>query len=79
METIKRPKHYIGDNGLEVNEVLAEFLNRYDNPLLAHYVANAIEYLLRAPSKNGANDVRKAHYNLSLAVEVIDRESKGSA
>ena len=30
-ETVNKPNHYIGEHGLEVEEVLRNFLTRYTN------------------------------------------------
>lgn len=69
MSQIVKPNHYIGDKGLEVNEIHENFLNRYNDGMLAHYVANAIEYLLRAPLKNGVDDYEKARQYINLIIE----------
>lgn len=61
---IDGPNHYIGENGLEVEEILQQFIGRYEDSYVAHRVASAIEYLLRAPLKNGNEDIRKAGKNI---------------
>ncbi len=69
---VDKPKHYIGENGLEVEEVLRNFIPRYKDTYIAHRVASAIEYLLRSPLKNGNQDIEKAAYNLQQALTYIE-------
>lgn len=53
MSMINKPKHYIGINGLEVEEVLQNFIPKYTDSYVAHRIASSVEYLLRSPQKNG--------------------------
>lgn len=69
---VNKPNHYIGDYGLEVEEILQNFMGRYEDSYVAHRVASTIEYLLRSPLKNGKQDIEKAQYNLKQALEYID-------
>ncbi len=71
-DVIHSPNHYIGKYGLEVEEVLRNFLPRYENQYVAHRIGSAIEYLLRSPLKNGKQDLEKAKYNIEQALESID-------
>lgn len=64
MSTINKPSHYVGNDGLEVEVVLRQFIPRYQDGYIAHRVSSAIEYLLRAPYKNGLEDIQKASENL---------------
>lgn len=64
LDNINKPNHYIGIHGLEVEEVLQNFIPRYENSYAGHRVASAIEYLLRAPLKNKLEDIEKAKQNL---------------
>ena len=73
---IDGPNHYIGENGLEVEEILQQFIVRYKDAYVAHRVASAIEYLLRAPLKNGNEDIRKARKNIDQVLEYIDNKTK---
>lgn len=63
-DIISKPSHYIGINGLEVEQILAEFLPRFTDGYEAHRVGSAIEYLLRSPLKNGIQDIEKAGQNI---------------
>lgn len=62
--TVRKPKHYVGEQGLEVETVLQNFIPRYENSYVGHRVSSAIEYLLRAPLKNGKEDIAKAKENI---------------
>ena len=68
-DKVNSPKHYIGEKGLEVEEVLRQFLPRYQNAYVAHRIGSAMEYLLRSPLKNGKEDLKKAIKNIELALE----------
>ena len=63
-DLVNKPNHYIGVDGLEVETVLQNFLPKIDDPYVAHRVASAIEYLLRAAKKNGRQDYQKAGRNI---------------
>lgn len=71
-DMVNKPKHYVGKYGLEVEEVLANFMCRYANGYVGHRVSSSIEYLLRAPEKNGIEDIRKACKNLLQVLDYID-------
>lgn len=74
MEKVNKPNHYIGEHGIEVEEVLRNFLTRYANSYEAHRIASAIEYLLRSPLKNGTEDLRKAKRNIEQVLEYRENE-----
>lgn len=40
----------------------------------AHYVFNIIKYLVRAPRKNGIEDLKKAKWNLDRLIEKCEVE-----
>ena len=40
----------------------------------APYVSNAIEYIVRAPRKNGLDDFKKAKRNLEILIEKMEDE-----
>ena len=72
---IDKPNHYIGIEGLETEEVLRNFIPRYEDSYVGHRVASAMEYLVRAPLKNGLEDLKKARYNLDQAINHIEGEN----
>lgn len=75
-DDVHSPNHYIGTYGLEVEEVLRNFIPRYENAYVAHRIGSAIEYLLRAPLKNGKQDLEKARYNIKQALDELDKKNK---
>ena len=70
---VDKPKHYIGELGLEVELVLRNFLPRYEDSYEAHRVGSAIEYILRSPFKNKTQDIEKAIYNLQ---QLLDHQNE---
>lgn len=74
-DKVNKPNHYVGVKGLEVEEVLQNFLPKYKDPYTSHRVGSAIEYQLRSPEKNGLEDLRKARKNLDQAIEYEESKS----
>ena len=75
LSAIDSPNHYIGEHGLEVEDILQQFIGRYEDAYVAHRVASAIEYLLRAPLKNGNEDIRKAGKNIEQIMDYIEYDN----
>lgn len=73
-ETVNKPSHYIGVNGMEVEEVLENFLPKIKDGYVAHRVGSAIEYLLRHPEKNGDEDILKAKQNIEQIIKYGKRK-----
>ena len=71
-DMVNQPNHYIGEYGLEVEDVLRNFIPRYTDPYVGHRIASAIEYLLRSPLKNGQQDIEKARKNLDQALGYME-------
>lgn len=71
---VEKPRHYQGILGLMVETVLRNFIPRYKNTYIAHRVGSAVEYLLRAPLKNGVEDIKKAHRNLGMLLEELGED-----
>lgn len=67
-DKVNKPNHYIGLYGLEVEEVLQNFIPKYADGYVAHRISSAIEYSLRSPEKNGLEDLKKARKNLDQAI-----------
>lgn len=65
---VVKPSHYIGTNGLEVKQVLEEFVKDKAG-IVAHRWCSAVEYLLRAYEKNGKEDLEKAKMNIEWLIE----------
>ena len=71
-DMVNKPNHYIGEYGLEVEDVLRNFIPRYTDPYVGHRIASAIEYLLRSPLKNQRQDIEKAGKNIQQALAYLD-------
>lgn len=76
-ETVNKPSHYIGVNGMEVEEVLREFLPKIKDGYVAHRVGSAVEYLLRHPEKNKEEDILKAGQNIKQITDYNERKLIG--
>lgn len=74
-DMVNTPKHYVGEQGLEVETVLQNFVPRYEDSYVAHRVASALEYLLRAPLKNRKEDMKKARKNIDQALEYLEDDN----
>ena len=57
-DVVNNPSHYRGSKGLEVMEVLENFLTTEE--LKGFYKGNVIKYILRSDKKNGTEDLNKA-------------------
>ena len=67
---INHPSHYRGVNGLEVFEVMDNFLPKYKNAVDGYLVGNILKYVLRAPCKGKMNeDLRKAEKHLTMLIK----------
>lgn len=67
---VNHPSHYRGVNGLEVFEVMDNFLPKYENAIDGYLVGNILKYVLRAPSKGKMNeDLRKAEKHLKMLIK----------
>lgn len=73
---VNHPSHYRGVNGLEVFEVMENFLPKYENPFDGYLVGNILKYVLRAPCKGKMNeDLRKAEKHLQMLIKRMEEES----
>lgn len=66
-DNVNNPKHYQGINGLEVIEVMENFIPKL-NGMKAVCMANIIKYVLRHPEKNGVEDLMKARWYLDRLI-----------
>lgn len=65
---VNHPEHYQGVKGLEVKEVLENFVKNKSG-MEAHRWCSAVEYLLRYAEKNGIEDLKKARKNIDWLIE----------
>ena len=70
-DLVNHPSHYQGLNGLEVREVMENFVPKYYRygGLVACDIKDAIKYILRAPDKNGLEDLKKAQRMIKYAID----------
>lgn len=65
---VNKLSHYmLGD--IEVEDIIAIVADKYHKGSVAHNVASALEYQMRAPEKNGLEDIKKARKCLDFAIE----------
>ena len=76
-DNVTKPRHYQFYKPCnEVRDVIRDrticaVLNGWPEDVLYDYL-NAIKYVLRAPAKNGAEDIKKAIYTLQTLLEMIE-------
>ena len=58
--------------GIEVWDVEKAFATTKWSPFVEHLRFGAVEYLLRAPDKNGIEDIRKARFLLDMIVKEME-------
>ena len=67
-DPVNKPSHYmLGD--IEVKDIIAIVADKYHKGSVAHNVASALEFQMRAPEKNGLEDIKKARKCLDFAIE----------
>ncbi|MEX5651178.1 DUF3310 domain-containing protein [Staphylococcus cohnii species complex 1658] len=70
-DTVNHPSHYmLGD--YEAKDIVSLVADKYHKGSVAHNVASALEYQMRAPEKNGLEDIKKARKCLDFAIENWD-------
>lgn len=67
-DPVNKPSHYmLGD--IEVKDIISIVADKYHKGSVAHNVASALEYQMRAPGKNGLEEIKKARKFLDFAIE----------
>lgn len=69
-DNVNHPRHYQGTNGLEVLDVINNFI---ENPV-DYYIGNVIKYVCRYKKKNGIEDLKKARVYLDLAIDRMESD-----
>ena len=64
-DMVNKPSHYQGKDGLEVYEILENFLPDVES----YFLGNVIKYILRYKNKNGLEDLKKAREYLNKMIE----------
>ena len=73
-DMVNHPEHYQGLDGLEVDEVMQNFIPKYENSYVGAMICNVLKYILRAPSKGKQlEDLKKAKVNLEFAINKLEK------
>ena len=70
-DMVNSPSHYMLGNH-EVKDIVSLVADKYHKGSVAHNIASALEYQMRAPEKNGLEDIKKARRCLDFAIENWD-------
>ncbi|EKO0722513.1 DUF3310 domain-containing protein [Staphylococcus pseudintermedius] len=71
---VKRPHHYMFENGTEAIKVINMIVKRYKQSIVSAQIYNAIKYIIRAPFKNGIKDLKKAKESINFAIKFWDNK-----
>ena len=72
-DNVNSPSHYmLGSH--EVKDIVSLVADKYHKGSVAHNIASALEYQMRAPEKNGLEDIKKAKKCLDFAIDNWDVE-----
>nr|WP_277630409.1 DUF3310 domain-containing protein [Atopococcus tabaci] len=73
-DLVNHPNHYQGLNGLEAREVHENFIPKYGKygGMVMCDMKDVIKYVLRAPDKNGVEDLKKAKRHLEWAINELE-------
>lgn len=77
-DMVNNPTHYNGVDGLTVRVVQENFVPKYESygVMIASDVKDAIKYILRAPDKNGLEDLRKGRKMLDYAIAAMEQANE---
>ncbi|WP_330994081.1 DUF3310 domain-containing protein, partial [Staphylococcus pseudintermedius] len=69
---INKPHHYMFEDGTEAIKIINMIVKRYKQSIVAAQIYNAIKYIVRAPFKNGVEDLKKAKESINFAIKFWD-------
>lgn len=73
-DMVNHPEHYQGLDGLEVDEVMQNFIPKYENSYVGAKICDVLKYILRAPAKGKQlEDLKKAQKNLQFAINKLEK------
>ena len=73
-DMVNHPEHYQGLHGLEVDEVMQNFIPKYKDSYVGAKICNVLKYILRAPAKGKQlEDLRKAQQDLKSAIDKLEK------
>lgn len=71
---VNHPEHYQGLDGLEVDEVMQNFIPKYEDSYVGAKICNVLKYILRAPAKGKQlEDLKKAQQDLKSAIDKLEK------
>lgn len=75
-DNVDSPKHYIGLLNLEVRIVHLNFVPKFLKwgVMACADAKDIIKYILRAPEKNGLEDLKKARKHLNWLIEEVEKQ-----
>ncbi|PTJ09081.1 DUF3310 domain-containing protein [Staphylococcus simulans] len=74
--SVHQPNHY--QFGQFTAAKIIELVGRtYKSAPVFYHVGNALKYLMRAPRKNGLEDIKKAKQSIEFAIETWEAEENG--
>ncbi len=75
-DMVHEPPHY--QFGKFSARVIIELVGKtYKSASVFYHVGNALKYLMRAPRKNGLEDLKKAKQSVEFAIETWEAEENG--
>lgn len=74
IDYVNHPSHYQSESGIEVIDVIDAFTKEL-NGVVAFDIGNAIKYILRWKNKGGVEDLRKAVWYISHAIEHYEADT----
>ncbi len=74
---IKKPHHYVFEDGTEAIKIINMLVKRYKQSTVAAQIYNTIKYIIRAPFKNGVEDLKKAKESINFAIKFWDDKEMG--
>lgn len=75
MEKVNHPDHYQSETGLETIDIIDAIT--FDlKGIVAFDIGNVVKYISRFTKKNGLEDLKKASWYLSDAIERIEKLEK---
>lgn len=74
IDYVNHPSHYQSESGIEVIDVIDAFTKEL-NGVVALDIGNAIKYILRWKNKGGVEDLRKAVWYISHAIEHYEADT----
>lgn len=73
-DMVNHPEHYQGLDGLEVDEVMQNFIPKYEDSYVGAKICNVLKYILRAPAKGKQlEDLKKAQQDLKSAIDKLEK------